>query len=153
MSPQPLSESAMLRLLHWALSDDTGVSSNTIARVASGATLGHADIPYDGGDFGRCYRLLQAVPELYDSLPDVARVCPKWGPLVDRWHDLEAAYLADLNELPQFETRRTGRKKYAAKVNQRACYDLLSSLRDACMEADGFRQTSPGYWERRKGDV
>lgn len=152
--PFPFSEDAKNRLLAWTLSRDTGVSSKTIACIALGLQKpGHFgfDIPYDGGDFGRCYRLLQKVPELRDALPLVAEVCPKWRPLVERWDDIEAAYLQDLSETPEYEmvSHGRGRRKTRLQTNQRACYDLLSSLRNACYEADGMVQTSPGCWQRR----
>ncbi len=100
----------------------------------------------------RCYRLLQAVPELRAALPLVAEVCPKWRPIVERWGDIEAAYLRDLSERPVFEevSNGRGRRKTQRQVNQRACYDLISSLRDACMEAAGWQKDGPGCWSKRK---
>lgn len=152
-NPHPLSADAKDRMLAWTLSSDTGVSSKTIAKIALGLTPGGPfgfDIPHDGGDFGRCYRLLQAVPELRAALTLVAEVCPKWRPLVERWDEIEAAYLRDLSEEPVFETVRNGRgrRKSTRQVNQRACYDLISSLRDACMKADGWVENGPGHWTK-----
>lgn len=152
-APFPLPTDAKDRLLAWTLSGDTGVSSETIASIALGlpsrSSFGF-DIPHDGGDFGRCYRLLQKVPELRDALPLVAEVCPKWRPLVERWDEIEAAYLRDKAETPVFEevSHGRGRRKTRRQVNQHACYDLISSLRDACMEAAGYRKDGPGCWSK-----
>lgn len=154
----PLSADAKGRLLEWSLSRDTGVSSETIAKIAIGMKPGGHfgfDIPYDGGDFGRCYRLLQKVPELREALPLVAEVCPKWRPIIERWDEIEAAYLRDISEEPVFEdvSRGRGRRKTRRQVNQRACYDLISSLRDACYRADGWVEKGPGYWSKENRDA
>lgn len=69
------------RELEWLLGHDTGISSLTICAVLSGkhgiaaeVARGHfgADIPHDPADFGRCYRLLQAIPEWRARLEEVA---------------------------------------------------------------------------------
>jgi hypothetical protein len=81
--------------IEWLLSGDIGVSSKTILSVMTGSkmisTFG-PDIPYDNGDFGRCYRLLQAFPEWRARLPEVAAQYPEWGPMVDAWDELTRLY-------------------------------------------------------------
>src|SRR5512140_2482282 len=157
MTWQGLCDDARQRLLVWSLSGDTGVSSETIAAIAAGMTARRGspfdfDIPYDSGDFGRCYRLLKAVPELRDALPRVAEVCPKWGPVVREWDRLTQLYEQDLAETPAFVefSRGRGKPRGRVQVNQCACSDALQALRDECMAAAGFVKTGPCSWERRR---
>lgn len=144
------------KIAMWFTSGDTGVSSETIASIALGRTEParyHWDTPSDGGDFGRCYRLLQAIPELRAALPLVVELCPKWGPLVEVWDELTALYEQDEAEEPIYEkiSRGRGRPRLTRQVNKRACYDRIHELYDACMIAGGWTQTSPGYWSKGGG--
>lgn len=86
-------------LLLWALGDDTGISSETIVRIAVGAKRGdHSfDAPYDPSDFGRCYRLLKSFPELNKKLPLVARKCKAFAPLISNWGELVALWEEESN--------------------------------------------------------
>jgi hypothetical protein len=139
----------------WALSGDTGVSSETIACIAMGITEEQRrwrfDIPGDAGDFGRCYRLLKVVPELRNALPLVADKFPKYRPLVDIWDELTSLYEKDESEEPVYEmvSMGRGRRKRRQRVNGRACYDKLIELHDACMEAGGWIKTSPCSWTKQ----
>ena len=143
------------KIATWALSGDTGVSSETIACIAMGITekkrRWHFDIPGDADDFGRCYRLIKAVPELRDALPLVAEVFPKYRPLVEAWDELTALYEKDETDEPVFEmvSRGRGRRKLRQRVNGRSCYDKIRELHDACMTAGGFEKTSPYSWTMR----
>lgn len=82
------------KVLDWFVSGETGRSSETMAARLTGRTPpGHPfNHPSDGGDLGRCLKLLDAVPELRERLPDMADVSPYWAALVERWDDLETAY-------------------------------------------------------------
>lgn len=145
------------KIAAWSLSGDTGISSETIACIAMGITSEqrrwHFDTPGDADDFGRCYRLLKAVPELRDALPLVAEKFPKYGPLVAVWDELTALYEKDLAEEPVYEmvTIGRGRHRQRKKINQRSCHDKIKSLHDACMEAGGWVKTSPYSWELAVG--
>jgi len=145
------------KIAAWALSGDTGISSKTIACIAMGVTSDqrhwHFDTPSDAADFGRCYRLLKVVPELRDALPLVAEKFPKYGPLVAAWDELTALYEKDLAEDPIYEMVSVGRgrPRQRRQINQRACYDKIKSLHDACMEAGGWVKTSSFSWELATG--
>lgn len=89
------------RELEWLLGHDTGISSLTICAVLSGnhavaATVARgyfgADIPHDPADFGRCYRLLQAIPEWRERLGEVADKHSIWRPFVREWDAMTALY-------------------------------------------------------------
>lgn len=86
-------------LSEWAASWDTGISSRTIFHtfMGYGGPQFAPDVPYDPADFGRCYRLLKiAPPEWRANLAKVAARYPAWGPLVDRWDDLERLFEEEL---------------------------------------------------------
>lgn len=89
----------------WLASDDTGLSSRYMARVLAPlaglgrvpeerAHFGGVHWPHDGDDFGRCVRLLQAVPELRPHVPAMAGHGKEWSGLVQHWEELEASHAA-----------------------------------------------------------
>lgn len=73
----------------WALGG-TGASSKCIARHMMGLST-DGSYPLDGGDFGRCEALLDAVPELRQRLPEMAEVNRYWSALVPRWEEIRAS--------------------------------------------------------------
>lgn len=84
--------------LAWIVGRDTGISSKTIWSVMMDAvpTNPHPfdfDIPHDPDDFGRCYRLLETIPEWRARLREVAARFPAWSGLVDNWSELEEMFL------------------------------------------------------------
>ena len=91
----------------WLLSNDTGISSETICTVMLGEEHSHPDYPHDPSDFGRCYRLLSHFPEWKDRLQEVADRYPIWGPLVSEWDELTELYLEELpsNRAPKLYAR------------------------------------------------
>lgn len=65
------------RALRWALSNDTGTSSETLAAFMLGIERdGWDHPPSDGADRGRCIRLLKLIPEWLPRLPELAAVGP-----------------------------------------------------------------------------
>ncbi len=143
------------KIAMWFTSEDTGVSSETIASIALGRTkpARRWDTPSDSGDFGRCYRLLQDIPELRAALPLVVELCPKWGPLVAVWDELTALYEQDRAEEPIYEkiSRGRGRPRLTRQVNKRACYDRIKELYEACMLAGGWTKTGSFSWSKEGG--
>lgn len=85
----------------WLIGSDTGTSSETIFSVLSKK---HADAalarlgswgpctPADPDDFGRCYRLLKAIPGWRARLPEVAKAHPSWRRMVKHWAEMERLY-------------------------------------------------------------
>jgi hypothetical protein len=75
----------------WLTGDDTGCSSMTIWTTYIGLPNQDPNIPYDPSDFGRCYRLLQLIPEQERDglLKRVATEYPIWKPLVREWKMME----------------------------------------------------------------
>lgn len=82
------------RAAEWFGGDDTGASSITMLCVALGAppTGWRCSVPYDSGDFGRCKRLLDVVPEVREAFPRIAEAVPEFRGILDHWDELVADY-------------------------------------------------------------
>ena len=107
-APVALTPAALSRLGNWLVSNDTGLSSETMAAVALGATtLKNMNAPHDAADFGRCYRLVKAVPEIRASFPRLARRCKAFAGILKEWDSLVAIYERDLKkgESPELYAR------------------------------------------------
>jgi hypothetical protein len=79
------------RLVKWFVSGDTGKSSKAIVGVMEGVSpcdKFHGCHPSDGGDFGRCYRLLEEIPEYKTRIDEMKPVSPEWEVLVNHWNEL-----------------------------------------------------------------
>jgi hypothetical protein len=79
----------------WYYGDDTGASSLTIAHVLGGIPVRRPHPPCDAADFGRCHRLLEAMPGWQKRLVAVVERYPEWGPLVAAWAELTELSLAE----------------------------------------------------------
>jgi hypothetical protein len=131
-------------LAKWWRGMDTGISSQTIAvALAENATLlqvcDRLDVPADGGDVGRCVRLLDLAAangrDWRSRIGEVARVCPKWALLAPRWAEIEAAYRVDEAVQREAEAARWRLKNGGRRVNPlprryppSRCYWLVATL-------------------------
>jgi len=87
------------RAIGWLHGNDTGASSKSIWTVMAGMPIenDHGDIPCDPSDFGRCYRLLQLIPEWEPGWRKAIEARnPAWGPFVEAWDTLVAIYEDEL---------------------------------------------------------
>lgn len=83
------------RALRWMASGQTGTSSMCLAKIMLGELIVNVDVPWDSGDFGRCHRLLKAIPEWRARIPLIIDSAPKaWRGLLAAWDDLEILYEA-----------------------------------------------------------
>ncbi|MBQ68900.1 hypothetical protein CL689_02440 [Candidatus Saccharibacteria bacterium] len=101
------------KIIEWMASDDTGVSSKTMAFIAAGVPLRKIDYvsgPLDSGDFGRCYRLLKAVPEIRDYFPDIARKVKSFKAIIKHWDELSALYEKEIGSGRYIETTQRMRE-------------------------------------------
>lgn len=125
------------RLTRWALSGDTGTSSETLACAVLGIPDTNRrfgfDVPYDYSDFGRCYRLVQLAPDILTMWDKVREACPAWGPIADNWDELVARYEAD-----------------SKTANTDTCRSLLRELREKHQNAQ--RPAGDGTWRKPKTD-
>ncbi|QMI49725.1 hypothetical protein [Burkholderia sp. MBR-1] len=81
----------------WLRSGDTGVSSETLVAALMGDGIEDTDVPRDAEDFGRCQRVLRAIPAFGPRLGEVCRRFPAWTPLVREWTSLSSTYEVSLN--------------------------------------------------------
>jgi len=124
----------------WILSSDTGISSKTIWAVMMGAITGREhwgafDIPHDPDDFGRCYRLLQHIPEWRSRLNEVVEIFPIWGPMVREWDKLTLMYIGNLPRGREYNDEM---------------YKFMSTLREEGHIADGWKKTGPYSWQKEQ---
>ena len=94
-----------LKIATWFLFGDTGVSSETILSVMTGAYKIGKDrhnnsTPRDVWDFARCVKLLELFPEWKCRINEVGTVFPHWASLCAKWDEAEAVYAA-IRHLPQ----------------------------------------------------
>lgn len=82
------SKSVQEKAMFWLNHGQTGMSSMTIWNCLMGTKDFAVNIPWDPGDFNRCYGLLEMVPEWIDRLPEVAKLSPEWSRLIDNWDKL-----------------------------------------------------------------
>lgn len=78
-------------MAEWATGRSTGASATCIARHLMGLKS-DGSYPHDGGDFGRCEALLEAVPGLRDQLSKMVEVNKYWAALVPRWSEIKASH-------------------------------------------------------------
>ncbi|HHR6334787.1 TPA: hypothetical protein ACS735_002626 [Providencia alcalifaciens] len=86
--------SSDMGLIAWLASDDTGASSKYMASILSGQFSVSHNYPWDPSDFGRCIRLLEAVPELESELHKMKACSPQWAAVVDNWDKWKELYKA-----------------------------------------------------------
>ncbi len=70
-----------------------------MAAIAMGAKKTKStrfDAPSDTSDFGRCYRLVKAVPELREHFPKIGKMVPPFKGILTNWDSLCELYLRDL---------------------------------------------------------
>lgn len=90
-SPTP---KQLVEAIRWACSDDTGFSSQAmlLASTCGGAaSVKGLTYPWDPADLGRCLRMLQRLPWVFDLAEPVLRELgsPTWRALLDHWSELE----------------------------------------------------------------
>jgi hypothetical protein len=93
-------QEAIIRIAHWMLGGDTGVSSKSMAAIAIGVEKGDVfgyDAPHDPSDFGRCYRLVLCAPEVIDAFPAITKKVPAFAGILANWDELCELYERDLS--------------------------------------------------------
>lgn len=76
----------------WRKTDQVGRSSDFMAAKLGNAGIRDYGHPHDPSDFGRCLTLLDAAPELRETLPEMATESDEWAALVANWDELEALW-------------------------------------------------------------
>lgn len=87
-----LSGDALIRAANWLANDDNGPGSRCMAAIAMGRSDVALAAPSDAHDFGQCYRLLEAVPEIRQHFPRIARKVPAFASVLAHWDELCQIY-------------------------------------------------------------
>lgn len=74
-------------LIEWLASDDTGLSSLFMASKLTGMFKAKYAYPHDPADFGRCLRLVEAVPKLESKIRDMSQHGKEWAVVAANWHE------------------------------------------------------------------
>jgi hypothetical protein len=90
-------------LYQWLKTGERGISSETMVEHLTGFPCLSPHFgpshPLDPSDFGRCMKLLNAVPELRLRLDEMRTLSPVWNALVDNWDRFEILYIQALASL------------------------------------------------------
>jgi hypothetical protein len=78
----------------WAITGETGVSSETMAAVALGIEPNRRDHnwPHDVSDFGRCWKMVKACPGVREHFPAIAKLSPAWAGIIAAFDEIGASY-------------------------------------------------------------
>lgn len=80
----------------WLTGGDTGLSSQWMLHVCCDVPFengwNEGACPYDPSDFGRCYRLIRAIPQVKANMHKLKDSGPVWAAYIENWDQLEAAY-------------------------------------------------------------
>jgi len=90
-----------MTLNEWICFEHVGMSSKTMWAVVTD-TLNEnnikkfrVEIPYDKGDFSRCYTLWKECQLDKFDLDKIKIICPIWQPFIDNWNELIKRYESD----------------------------------------------------------
>lgn len=90
--------STIEKIKYWQANGEVGCSSETMALTAKFALEGRENqgqnyYPYDADDLKRCIKLVEAVPEIKDHFPVIAKLSRQWRNVVENWESLvQSAY-------------------------------------------------------------
>jgi len=78
---------------NWLFNGRTGISSEAIFAHMVGVkqTGDWSNWPHDPDDFSRCERLLQAVPEWRERIPEMAQLNKGWALIAPRWEEVRSS--------------------------------------------------------------
>jgi len=109
-------------LLEWFAAGDTGTSSKTLANEFAGLpqdrTWGVSH-PSDGGDLGRCVRLIDKIPGVRSAVDALAAKDKYWKALAPEWDRLVGIY-----------------RDEAASRRLERTYDAMRAVLDPIQRAD-----------------
>lgn len=114
------------RAIEWITGYDTGKSSKNIWSVMMGQVPEEHNIPYDADDFGRCYRLLERIPEWKPRMKEM-EVIPLWCPFVREWDKLTEMYESE---------------------QRKEMYDVMCPLVDEGRLLDGWVRVGKNGWRK-----
>ena len=86
------SKAVQQKAMWWIENGERGLSSKTMWNLFMRNKSYAVNHPYDPDDFSRCYKLLEAVPEWKERVPELCTLSKEWKNLADNWDVLTAMY-------------------------------------------------------------
>ena len=86
------SKSVKDRAMWWIANGECGMSSKTMWNCFMDNKDFQINHPYDPADFGRCWKLLDAIPEWKSKLYKLKPLSEAWNNLVENWDELTLFY-------------------------------------------------------------
>jgi hypothetical protein len=83
------------KLVLYLLDGGPGVSAKAMIRGFEGFDQNDSSVPYDRGDFGRCFDLLESFPGYRKQMGKLKKISVQWSRLVDRWDEIENLHKSD----------------------------------------------------------
>ena len=140
----------------WVVGRDTGTSSLTIWAVMTGNENPHGrnGPPLDPDDFGRCYRLLKLFPAWIPRLPEVAKACPRFAPMIEHWVEMTGAQVEAITCHCGFQPKvicRNSAWSLALVQYKVVCYGKHGTRRRPHTALYATRNEAISAWNRRRG--
>ena len=109
------------KILDWLANGETGISSKTIAYKMAGIKLDRMWLshPSDPGDFKRCLKLVNLIPDIRPRLGEMRSVSKEWDALIEHWKEVEDCFM---DEVAEWLTDEFSQKR-ATKT-----YDLMKKI-------------------------
>jgi len=86
------SEAAKAMLVELATA--SGIGPNNLVGLAVGSNESRKNLhPRTAFQFRDCVSLIEAVPEFYKDIPELAKLGPKWATVAEQWYELKNRYL------------------------------------------------------------
>jgi hypothetical protein len=83
----------------WLLNGKTGISSKAMAAVVIGCELEPMwrcdNHPHDLGDFNRCIKFVDTVPEVRNWFPAIRMLSPQWEAVIGNWDRLRTSFIEE----------------------------------------------------------
>jgi hypothetical protein len=92
------SQNVLQKANWWITNGETGLSSKTMWSFFLNLNIPVINHPHDPDDFGRCYKLLEAVPEWKERIPELSKLSEPWKNLSENWDKLTQMYEQNQSE-------------------------------------------------------
>lgn len=92
------SKSVTEKAMWWIGNGHVGMSSKTMWNYFIGNKDFPINHPYDPDDFSRCWKLLEAVPEWKERIPELGPLSKEWKALSENWVKLTEMYEQNTKE-------------------------------------------------------
>ena len=88
------------KILNWLANGETGESSKAIAFKMAGVEKNYkwGSHPSDPGDFKRCLKLINLIPEIRPRLDEMRSVSVCWNALIEHWKEVEDCFMSEVAE-------------------------------------------------------